>query len=129
MPEFWRAADVGVVPSNGLVESFGMSAVEAMACGKPVIVTDSGALPELVVAGQTGKVVPAGDVSGLARALMEYAVNPEMRQDHGRNGRRRCQEEFGIGHAAERYLELCADVCAIPATPRSSSEPPSTKSR
>jgi glycosyltransferase involved in cell wall biosynthesis len=110
MPGFWQSVDVAVVPSNGLIESFGMVAIEAMACGKPVVVTDSGALPDIVSDGETGRVVEAGDVGGLAKALSEYARDPAIRAQHGMNGRRRCEERFGIDRTAARYLELCADL-------------------
>jgi glycosyltransferase involved in cell wall biosynthesis len=110
MPAFWRSTDLAVVPSNGWVESFGMSAVEAMACAKSVVASDSGALPEVVRDGETGRVVPAGDVGALASAIAEYARDPAKRALHGLNGRRRCEEHFPIEQTASRYLDLCADL-------------------
>ncbi len=110
MPGFWRSVDVAVVPSNRLVESFGMVAAEAMACGKPVVASENGALPSIVVEGETGRIVPAGDIVALATAVSEYAENPRRRARDGANGRRRCEEHFGIERAASRYLELCADL-------------------
>jgi glycosyltransferase involved in cell wall biosynthesis len=110
MPAFWRSIDIGVVPSNGLVESFGISAIEAMACAKPVVVTDSGALPDVIDDGATGTVVRAGDVTGLAEAIGRYASNPALRLEHGANGRRRCEERFSIQETASRYLELCREL-------------------
>jgi glycosyltransferase involved in cell wall biosynthesis len=110
MPAFWQSTDVAVVPSNRLIESFGMSAVEAMACGKPVVATDSGALPSIVADGETGRVVAAGDRAALATAIAEYVVDPARRARHGLNARRRCEEKFGIERAARRYLELCAKL-------------------
>lgn len=110
MPAFWRSADVAVVPSNGAVESFGMAAVEAMACAKAVVVTNSGALPDIVVDQETGRVVSAGDVVALAFALGEYAQDPARRAQHGSNGRRRCEEHYAIKLTAARYLELCAEL-------------------
>jgi glycosyltransferase involved in cell wall biosynthesis len=110
MPGFWQSIDVAVVPSNGLVESFGMVAIEAMACGKPVVVSDSGALPDVVSDGETGRVVPAGDVSRLAATLGEYAYDSASRARHGLNGRRLCEDQFAIDLTASRYLELCAGL-------------------
>jgi glycosyltransferase involved in cell wall biosynthesis len=110
MPGFWQSIDVALVPSNGLIESFGMVAIEAMACGKPAVVTDSGALPDIVSDGETGRVVRAGDVGGLASALAGYAHDPAIRAQHGLNGRRRCEARFGIDRTATRYLELCVDL-------------------
>ena len=62
MPAFWRSVEVAVVPSNQWIESFGMVALEPMACAKPVAVTRNGALPSLVKDGQTGMVVPPADI-------------------------------------------------------------------
>jgi glycosyltransferase involved in cell wall biosynthesis len=110
MPAFWRSIDVAVVPSNSLIESFGMAAVEAMACGKPVVAADSGALPSIVADGETGRIVPPGDSAALATAIADYAADPARRARHSSNGRRRCEENFGIDRAAHRYLELCAKL-------------------
>jgi D-inositol-3-phosphate glycosyltransferase len=110
MPAFWRSTDVAVVPSNRWVESFGMVAVEAMACGKPVVASANGALPSIVADGETGRVFPPGDVAALIEAVAEYAEDPARRAQHGSNGRRRCQEHFSIERTASRYLELCAEL-------------------
>ena len=110
MPSFWQASSVAVVPSNEWVESFGMVAVEAMACARPVVATDSGALREVVIDGQTGRVVPTGDIERLAAALREYADDASRRKVHGWNGRRACEERYDIEQTATRYLELCRDI-------------------
>jgi glycosyltransferase involved in cell wall biosynthesis len=110
MPTFWRSVDVALTPSTVLIESFGMAAVEAMACGRPVVASDNGALPSIVADGQTGRVVPPGDVLGLSAALADYANDADLRASHGRNGRLRCEKRFGIEQTAQRYLELCADL-------------------
>jgi glycosyltransferase involved in cell wall biosynthesis len=110
MPAFWRSVDIGIVPSNKSVESFGMVAIEAMACGKPVVVSDSGALPSTIADGKTGRVAKAGDVAALAEAIGAYARDPALLVEHGRNARRRCEERFGIDRTAGRYLDLCTQV-------------------
>jgi glycosyltransferase involved in cell wall biosynthesis len=110
MPSFWRRTDVAVAPSTTVVESFGMAAVEAMACGKPVVVTDNGGLAEVVVDEETGRVVPRGDVVALTAALADYIENPERRVREGAAGRRRCEKRYAIEGTAARYLELCADL-------------------
>jgi glycosyltransferase involved in cell wall biosynthesis len=110
MPAFWRSVDVGVVPSNEWVESFGLVAIEAMACGKPVVVSNNGALPEVIADGETGRVAQAGNVAALAEAMRDYVRDRDLRIEHGHNARRRCEEQFGIERSASRYLDLCADV-------------------
>lgn len=110
MASFWRECDLAVVPSNTLSESFGMSAVEAMACGKPIVASTSGALPEVVDDGVTGLVYEAGDIASLARSIAAYQRAPELRHRHGLAARRRCEERFAITEVARRYLELIGAV-------------------
>ena len=62
-------ADLFLLPSSG--ESFGLSALEALACGVPVIGTDVGGLPEVVRPGETGFLCPVGDVDGMAAGALE----------------------------------------------------------
>jgi len=110
MPSFWRACDVAAMPSDRLVESFGMSAVEAMACARAVVVTANGALPELVDDNVTGFVVPPGDARVLANALLELARDVEKRRAVGRAARARCEQRFDIRTCAASYLDLFQDV-------------------
>ena len=106
MPSFWRGCDVAVLPSDGGIESFGMVAIEAMACARPVVVTANGALPELVEDGVTGSVVPRGDVGALADALVTLTQDPERRRTAGSAARARCEQRFDIRDCAASYLEL-----------------------
>jgi glycosyltransferase involved in cell wall biosynthesis len=106
MPEFWRAADIAIVPSDTWVESFSMSTLEAMATGIPVVATAAGGLPEVVAEGETGALVPPGDPAALAAAITRYADDPDLRRSHGNAARRRALETFSIAGAASRYLEL-----------------------
>lgn len=110
MPAFWRSVDVAVVPSNQWIESFGMVALEAMACARPVVATRNGALPSLVEDGRTGTVVARGDVDALAGALAAYARDPALCARHGRAGRDRCEEQFSIERTALRYVQLCVEL-------------------
>lgn len=110
MPDFWRSADIAVVPSNAFIESFGMAAVEAMASAKPVIASNNGALTHIVVDKHTGRIFEPGDIVGLSRALEEYSDDAALRHKHGWNARRKCEEEFGLDRTASRYLELCHEV-------------------
>lgn len=112
MPGFWRDADIAVVPTNTLSESFGMSAVEAMSCGKPVIASNRGALSQIVVDGQTGRIFEAGNICALASALADYARDAALRNRHGLQARRRCEEEFSVDHTALQYLGLCRKLVA-----------------
>jgi N-acetyl-alpha-D-glucosaminyl L-malate synthase BshA len=72
-----RAADLFLLPSAS--ESFGLSALEAMACGVPVIASDVGGLPEVVVNGETGALAPVGDVDAMTELAHEYLAPDRWR--------------------------------------------------
>ncbi|MGW8567313.1 glycosyltransferase [Isoptericola sp. NPDC055881] len=79
LARFYRGLDVLAVPSvdtPGWVEQFGRVAVEAMACGTPVVASDSGALPDVV--GGAGLLVPPGDADALRRALRQVVDDPAL---------------------------------------------------
>jgi glycosyltransferase involved in cell wall biosynthesis len=106
MASFWSECDVAVFPTNGLIESFGLAAVEAMACGVPVVASRTGGFTEVVKPGTTGMLVDPGDVDGLVAALTDYALDSQLRMDHGRNARRECETRFDLANAARRYRAL-----------------------
>lgn len=84
LPALYQAADVVVVPS--LTEAFGMSALEAMASGKPIIASNTGGLPELV-GPKHGILVEPGNVPELAAAMAALDHDEELRRQYGINAR------------------------------------------
>lgn len=82
LPYYYSAAEVVVVPS--FYESFGMVALEAMACGTPVIASQVGGLALLIQDGITGYTIPSGDPATLCDKLILLLGNPELRQKLGR---------------------------------------------
>jgi glycosyltransferase involved in cell wall biosynthesis len=110
MPGFWRSCDIGVVPSAGWIESFCLSAVEAMACGRPVVASRTGALPETIKDGVTGTLVDRGDKTALARAFERYKRGSALRKEHGANARRFCEERYDLAASVEAYLDLIASL-------------------
>lgn len=81
LPGFYRGLDVLAVPSlttPGWLEQFGRVAVEAMACGVPVVASDSGALPDVV--GGAGLLVPPGDADALRVALLSVGLDDDLAQ-------------------------------------------------
>ncbi len=102
-------ATVFVCPS--VYEPFGLINVEAMACGLPVVATAVGGIPEIVVEGVTGFLVPVpeGEV-GLGKALAErvlaVAADPERAAEMGRQGRQRVLDQFTWSAIAGRTAAL-----------------------
>jgi N-acetyl-alpha-D-glucosaminyl L-malate synthase BshA len=87
-------------------ESFGLSALEAMACGVPVIGTDAGGLPEVVENGVTGYLRPIGDVENMARDALSILTDDERHSAFSAAARRRALEIFPEDRAVARYLEV-----------------------
>jgi D-inositol-3-phosphate glycosyltransferase len=84
LPLYYAAADVTVLPSY--YESFGMVALEAMACGSPVIASRVGGLVTTVRDGVTGFLIPEGDVGALAERIDALIADPDLRWRVGREG-------------------------------------------
>jgi D-inositol-3-phosphate glycosyltransferase len=81
LPYYYSAAEVVVMPSH--YESFGMVALEAMACGTPVIASQVGGLAFLVRDGETGFVVPGNDVESLSNRLVDLIKDENLRKNLG----------------------------------------------
>ena len=110
MQAFWQHCDVAATVPTSFIESFSMVTLEAMASGRPIIATLNGAIPELIVDGESGTLVPPGDVESLTRALINYADQPNLRRAHGTAGRARAIERFHIEDCALAYLDLFAEL-------------------
>ncbi|HEX2039711.1 MAG TPA: glycosyltransferase family 4 protein [Acidimicrobiales bacterium] len=109
--ELYAEAEVAVVPS--LYEGFSLPAVEAMACGVPLVATTGGALPEVAGEdGETALLVPPGDVGALAAAIGEALDDPELRARIGAAGRRRVLERFTWRATAEGTVDAYRDEIA-----------------
>jgi len=113
--EHWAGCHLAIAPNDGLAESFGMSVLEAMAAARPTIVSDSGALPELVRAGATGQVVAAGDERALADAIGRYLRHPAELRAHGAAAHARASAEYSLARCAGRYLALAGELTGAPA--------------
>jgi glycosyltransferase involved in cell wall biosynthesis len=86
------ALDVFVLSS--LSESLPNAALEAMTMGRPVVATNVGGMPELVVDGETGYLVPSRDTEAMARRILELLRNPERRCAMGQAGLERARQHF-----------------------------------
>lgn len=101
-------ADLFLLPSDS--ESFGLSALEALACEVPVIATDAGGLPEVVIDGENGYLRPVGDVDGMAEAALRLLDDEDLRRRFGEEGRRRAVEIFSQDAVVQRYRSLYEKV-------------------
>lgn len=103
--ELLEGADICVVPSVW-EEAFGLAALEPMARGVPVIASRIGGIPEVVVDGETGVLVPPGDEPALAGALARLLQDPAERARLGENGRRRAVESFSLAGEIKTLVDV-----------------------
>ncbi|HUF34207.1 MAG TPA: glycosyltransferase family 4 protein [Acidimicrobiales bacterium] len=118
--ELYAEAELAIVPS--LYEGFSLPAVEAMACGVPLVATTGGALPEVVGDdGTTAALVPPADAGALATTILELLGDPARRDAIGAAGRTRVVERYSWESAAaataEQYREVIAMHGAADTTP------------
>ncbi|GAA3647917.1 glycosyltransferase family 1 protein [Lentzea roselyniae] len=102
MPALLRSADV--VACAPLYEPSGAVAIEAMACGVPVVATAVGALADVVVNGVTGLLVPPGEPESLARALRSLVLDDTLRNEFAVAGRDRATARYSWSRVAEDVL-------------------------
>ena len=103
LPLYYRAADVTVMPST--YESFGLVAVESMACGTPVVAARVGGLKATVVDGTTGYLIPWRDPALYAERLATLIGQPQLRHELGLAARARASL-FGWDQVAGQLIEL-----------------------
>jgi len=108
--ELTGVADVFLLPSE--LESFGLSALEAMACGVPVVGSDAGGLPEVVKHAETGFLLPVGDIEGMAARTIEILKDEEHWRSLGQAGRRRAAALFGADRVVSQYERFYEKVMA-----------------
>jgi glycosyltransferase involved in cell wall biosynthesis len=93
-----------------LSEGLSNAALEAMACGLPVVTTDCGGMPEAITDGVEGFVVPLRDPHAMAKALSALASDVELRRRMGKAGRDRVLKQFTLGRQIEEFVSLLEDV-------------------
>jgi len=104
----YRRAALVVVPSR--YEGFGLPAVEAMACGTPVVATSVGALPEVMRVGSGGLLVPSDDPEALAKAIATLLEQGEMRRAMGSRARPLVEATFSWPRVAQRTAQIYQEV-------------------
>ncbi|HEY8552451.1 MAG TPA: N-acetyl-alpha-D-glucosaminyl L-malate synthase BshA [Thermaerobacter sp.] len=98
------AADLFLLPSRQ--EAFGLAALEAMACGVPVVAARTGGLPEVVEHGKTGYLLPPGDVEGMARCALELLRDPDRHAAFARAAAATARRRFAAEAIVPRYEAL-----------------------
>jgi lipopolysaccharide/colanic/teichoic acid biosynthesis glycosyltransferase/glycosyltransferase involved in cell wall biosynthesis len=122
--EWYRRADVFVLPSVTRQEAFGMVQIEAMLCGRPVVSTDlSTGVPWVNRDGESGLVVPPGDPDALAAALLRLCRDPALRARLGQGALTRAREQFGAERMCRSFDELCR-CAALAGMEAGSARPP-----
>ncbi len=106
--EAFGSIDLFLLPSE--TESFGMTALEALASEVPVIASRAGGLPEVVVDGEMGYLRPVGDVDGMAERAIEILANDELRSKMGKAGRTWAIEQFDTAKIIPQYVEYYEKV-------------------
>jgi L-malate glycosyltransferase len=112
VPGWLHQLDIYAAPSRLDSESFGVAVIEAGACGLPVVVSDAGGLPEVVVDGETGLVVPRGNLPALQAALKRLVLDAALRERFGRQGRAHVEREYEWSRCVDRMERCYADTIA-----------------
>jgi len=110
--ELLPLADLMLMPSQ--LESFGLAALEAMACKVPPIATRVGGVPELIDDGETGLLFPVGDVDGMAQGALRLLQNCEPLEAMRENARRAAQKRFCATLVVPQYLKYYQAVLDQP---------------
>ena len=108
VPTMLALSSIIVIPSINK-EGGPLTLLEAMNIGRPVIGTPTGMMPDVIVEGETGYVVPPKDVPSLADKLSILLGDPLLAKKMGENGRNECQKydiRFAVGHLSDIYEEL-----------------------
>jgi glycosyltransferase involved in cell wall biosynthesis len=104
--DVFSAIDVFAHCPNTWNEGLGIATLEAMAMGKPMVVTANGGLKETTIDGVTGFVVPIGDVGAIAQAILKLVNDPQMMRQMGREARLRAEQKFNIEDNVRKMEEL-----------------------
>ena len=103
LAEILNSADLFLIPSQS--ESFGLVALEAMACGVPVVSSSVGGLPELIRHNETGFIAEIGDIDRMAKYSIDLLTNPKKHKIFSENSRKRAVEKFDKSVILPQYME------------------------
>jgi len=106
---FLQAADLYLHATRA--DTFPTAVLEALACGTPVVATDVGGIPEQIVPGATGVLVPPGDAAAMAGAVRALLEHDERRSAMGENAARDARRRFNQQRQVEEYLAWYREIC------------------
>ena len=108
VPYYYAISDMIVVPS--LQEAFGLVVSEALACGKPVIGTEVGGIPDQILDGYNGFLVKPKDPKEIAEKILWLLEHPDIAKQMGMNGRKIVEEKFDINKRIEKIISLYREL-------------------
>jgi glycosyltransferase involved in cell wall biosynthesis len=109
IPQLLSLMEIFVLPS--LYEGFGIAILEAMAAGKPVVASTVGGIPEFVVPGESGLLVPPGDSVALAAAIRQLLAQPEQAKAMGGRGQEHVRKHYSMESVVRQHEQLY-EICA-----------------
>ncbi len=107
---YYKSSNVLVLPSTSISEGFGMTLIEANACGKPVIGTNIGGIPYVIKDGENGLVVPPKDPNALAEAIFRILSDRELAERLGKTGYKKVIKNFTWEKSGEKTLCAFYDI-------------------
>lgn len=108
LQDLYQSADIFVLPT--LADCFSMAALEAMASGLPVVISDVGGIGDIVVDGETGRLVLPGDGRGFLEATTALVAEPGTRARFGAAGRRRVEDKFDATRQVQQLGRVCDKI-------------------
>ena len=106
----YSAADIFVIPS--IFEAFGLTSLEAMACGVPVVGFNTGGIPDMLIPHKNGLLASPADARDLADKIIYMFDHPSERYEMGQNARNTVTENFSDSLQAEKYIRLFETILA-----------------
>lgn len=110
----YQQADVLLFPSTSRAEAFGLVALEAQACGTPVIASRLPGVRTVVKDGETGILVTPGSVTEIVAALRKMYADPARREELGKNARKHIEANYRQADLLDRQIAIYQDLCVSP---------------
>jgi glycosyltransferase involved in cell wall biosynthesis len=110
LPDYYRAATVGVLPSTSRLEAFGIAALECMASGRPVVVSDMPGVTEVIEPGVTGLLAEPLDAEDLARQIARVTTDAELARAMGKAARERVLARFTLPRIVDALEKIYGSV-------------------